>query len=614
MRFRLRRDTSPQFFADWQAYLRARAGARDHTLFGVLEESAESARERMVEIKRGEDPEAISRARAMAGMPWLTLVVGTGCLNDPTPTSSAADPLPAQLGRVAAELELPTLSDNMPVETLVTRFARSLLETHQASSTPSPSSPITDAERVLAARVVLCAALVSEVYRLSLAQRGGPRPRDTELVPLPSGIAPTALERRVVLLADDLRAVLITLTGAAPANRIFVAKLVQRIHQDFGTAPGAGLRAQDVDALAELSWHLMMVGTDHYLGWSELFTLLSVRSSELVSGMRSPYFSDLTQVRAFLVTGLERATAASWNDRKADLASERSAFYDQVAATAVRQAVIHEGAVDGQEQFPLSAIFVTGFDLEAELALLYQGASFIVVAPFLVHARVGTRTEVGFTWLMKPVDGESGANTALADITSPTGWQRISSDGFADAATGRPVVVRLTGSPLMDPPNDTELVSELVNAGIRRWKQATERRVTHALLIDEHAGLHHWLPEMDGERKNAIPKDTFSNTQWSPRFWVLVGVQIGDAAVRQRIAALLSSIPLRGLRAEDHAELSLAGVALIRASEAGDRDVLNWRGIDVVRANFPQLTADLSDCAGRLRHHETWWTNGEVAS
>lgn len=615
MRFRLRRDTSPQFFVDWQSYLRVRARDRDHTLFGVLEELARSAREHMVDVnEKGKDPQAISRARATAGLPWLTLVVGTGCLNDPAQTASVTDPLPAQLGRVAAELEVTTLSDSTLAETLVARFAQSLLDARRTSSTTAASSPVTDAERQIAARVLLCAALSSDVYRLSLTQRVGPRPRDAELVPLPSRVAPTAPERRALLLAEDLRTVLTALKGAVPADRQFVAKLAQRIHEDLSTTPGAGLRARDVDALAELAWHLMMAGTGHYLGWGELFTLLSVRTSELVSGMRTPYFADLTQVRDFLVQGLERATVASWNNRKAGKVGERSAFYDQVAATARRQAVIHAGAVDGKESFPLSAIFVTGFDLEVELALLYHATSFTVVAPFYVHAEVGTRTEVGFTWLMKSVDGDSGPKTALTDITSPTGWKRVPSDRFVDIATGHPVLVRLTGSPLMDPPNDTELVNELVREGIPRSAESTKRRVTPALLVDEHAGLHHWLPEMDPLRENAIPKDTFSNTQWSPRFWVLVGVQISDAAVRQRVAALLSTIPLRRLRAEDDAELSLPGVALIRASEAADRDVLNWRGIDVVRADFPELTPDLADCARRLKSHETWWTKGEVTS
>jgi hypothetical protein len=584
-------------------------------MFGVLEESADSVREWMVQLnERRDDPEAASRARATAGMPWLTLIVGTGCLNDPVPTATVVDPLPARLGRVAAELEVTLLSDNTQVEALVSRFARSLLDARRATSTNAASPPATDAEQRIAARVLLCAALASEVYRLSLAQKVGPRPRDTDLVTLPSGGALTDPERRAVLLADDLRSALTALQGAAPADKQFVEKLAQRIRADLNKSPEAGMRAKDVDAFAELAWHLMMAGTGHYLGWGELFTLLSVSTAELVSGMRSPFLSDLTQVRDFLAEGLGRATNASWKDRQIGKAGERSAFYDQVAATAARQAVIHAGAVDGKESFPLGAIFVTGFDLEVELALLNQGVSFIVLAPFLVHARVGTRTDVALTWLMKSIDGGSGPNTALTDLTSSAGWQMVPSDDFADVANGYPVVVRLTGSPLMDPPNDAQLVKVIVDSAIPRPGRATERRLTHALLIDEHAGLHQWLPEMDPIRKNAIPKDTFGNTQWSARFWVLVGVQIGDAAVRQRIAALLSSTLLRGERTENDVELSLPGVALVRASEAGDRDVLNWRGIDVVRADFPELTPHLEDCLRRLRNHETWWTNGEVAS
>lgn len=615
MRFRLRREASPQFFAEWNGYLRARAGAHEHTMFGVLEESAELARERVVQMsERRDDPVAASRARAMGGMPWLTLVVGTGCLNDPVPIATVQDPLPANLGRVVADLEVSTLSDNRPVETLVTRFARSLLDARRATSTNASSPPATDAEQQIAARVLLCAALSSEVHRLSLAQKVGPRPRDTELVSVPSGAALSDPERRAVLLADDLRTALIALQGVAPADKQFVTKLAQRVHGDLSGSPEAGLRAKDVDAFAELAWHLMMAGTGHYLGWGELFTLLSVSTAELVSGMRSPFLSDLTQVRDFLTEGLRRATDASWEDRKVGRVGERSEFYDQVAATVARQAVIHAGAVNGTEPFPLGAVFVTGFDLEVELALLNQEKSFIVVAPFLVHAQVGTRTEVEFTWLMKFIDGDSGPNSAVTDLTSSADWQRVPPNGFADVATGYPVVVRLTGSPLMDPPNDPVLVKDIVERVIPRTGRSTERRVTHALLIDEHAGLHQWLPEMDPKRENAIPEDTFRNTQWFPRFWLLVGVQIGDAAVRQRIAALLSTTPLRRLKAENDVELSLPGVALVRASEAGDRDVLNWRGIDVVKADFSELTPHLADCLRRLMSHETWWTNGEVAS
>lgn len=609
MRFKLRREPSPQFFGDWTEYLRARARDRDRTLLGVLEESAGSARNHRVDVSvRGTDE--VARAHASAGLPWLTLVVGSGCLNDPVAGAGDGDPLPAALGRVAATLEVPVLYDLVPAETLVARFARSLLTIRRASSATSTVSKLTEGESKLAARVLLCAAVSSEVYRLSLIQRVGPRPRDAEVVPTPPAPGHTLNERRAVGLAGNLRTVLVALKSS---DKQFVAKLAHRILEDLNATPGAGLKGQDVDALVELAWHLMMAGSGHYLGWGELFTLLSVSTSELVEGMRSPYLSDLVSVRAFLIDGLQRATTASWKDRLAGRTTARQAFYDQIASISALQAEVHATASAGTRNFPLSSIFVTGFDIEVEMALLARGTPFVILAPFLVHAEIGTRVEVGFTWLMKSIDVPRNRKPALTDITSRRGWDRIPDD-FASEATGRPVVVRVAGSPLVDPPNDTAFVSDLVEGIIRRPGLATGPGVTHALLLDEHAGLHQWLPEMEADQKDGIPESAFRNTPWSPRFWLLVGVQIGDAAIRQRIAALLSAIPLRRKRSEEDAELSVLGVASIHASDAGDRDVLNWRGVDVVRADFAELVPDLAAYLRRLEKHETWWADSVAAS
>jgi hypothetical protein len=85
------------------------------------------------------------------------------------------------------------------------------------------------------------------------------------------------------------------------------------------------------------------------------------------------------------------------------------------------------------------------------------------------------------------------------------------------------------------------------------------------------------------------------------RFWLLLGVQIPDDAVRHRVAALVAAESIRGLVPNADYEMPRAGVVVNRRSEPAQRDILQWQGLDVVEDDHTAAVDALRHYIGHLK-------------
>jgi hypothetical protein len=211
-----------------------------------------------------------------------------------------------------------------------------------------------------------------------------------------------------------------------------------------------------------------------------------------------------------------------------------------------------------------------------------------------------------------------------------------------------PVVVRLAGCPLIDLPVLTE-GSQLKRALAKtiRVQLADETRenpediaagmgnvleglqLQHAVVLNEHDAMLHSQLDLISFAPDGLTKDDASASRGLPvwladdsaffwRYWVMLGVQVDDSAVRHRLATVISSAwnrgnfivtqgsqpPLVGApTGQGLAPPSASppnggrrGVAINRYSTQLAQDLLFWNGFDVVEHNT-------GDFKGQLEHY-----------
>jgi len=84
------------------------------------------------------------------------------------------------------------------------------------------------------------------------------------------------------------------------------------------------------------------------------------------------------------------------------------------------------------------------------------------------------------------------------------------------------------------------------------------------------------------------------------RYWMLLGVQMRDSAIRQRIATLVSSLPHNGAnKLAEYGSVNSTGVAINSRLAELEKDLLFWSGFDVVRGDVTQAKELLGDLARR---------------
>jgi hypothetical protein len=326
--------------------------------------------------------------------------------------------------------------------------------------------------------------------------------------------------------------------------------------------------------------------------------------------------------------------------------SERSRLYAACAALLNEQARAAASAPQNRRP-PVASAFVTTFDVELEMALLSAEASpFLVAVPY--HVLVGSLADraqarshpVWIAYVVRPgLDGLDG-------LLAPTEWIVLHNDIFGGVSSiaeqrggspavlahdathlrlrNLPVVVRLSGSPLVKPPplydpatnTWTELVHELASVPGTTFEPAVEPTgdardpgmvLEHAVVIDEYAAMQQTAAELFAPGTGRIGLPTAlaggSSTGDRARFWVLLGVQVGDPGVRHRVAFEMSAPALTDMPRVNAPDRP--GVVVNRRLSSEDQELLHWFGFDVVHGRCQDFIDDLERIAAH--HAEGWW-------
>lgn len=603
---------------------------------------------------------------SLAHPSWVTLVLGSGCLEALDAEDRAA--LGGLASAVIANLGNHPGADDWfegDAEGALRRFVARLVADRvdpKYRSDAAAAPAVTDD----AASLVLLAALMTRLYH---------RIKASEVTALTrSGDEVATMDRRAVWwppikrtlvepavrIADELGSRL----GDDPVSNLVkdVLGAVKGTISPSGNDP-ARVALWHLALLTECAWYLLTQHTSVYPGWSDLLLTLAVERSplrreelalstrdgllKLRSGLPRPAFAH-QGLAAEAVRGVfEPRTRVSWDRSQAGKASsDRSRLYAACAKLLNAQAAEAASTWPQQLRPPVASAFVTTFDLELEMALLRAAASpFLVVVPF--HVLVGGLTKradvqshpAWLAYVVRPdIDG-------VDDLLKPSEWVVLRSDLFQGVAAipvdrdestavvargdpslrfgNLPVVVRLSGSPLVTPPplydqatnRWTPHVDELKNVPGTSFRPPAEPSgnprdpgiaIEHAVVIDEYAAMQQTAAELFTPEKNArigLPTELAGGKGDRARFWMLLGVQVSDPGMRHRVAFQMSAPALTGL--VPLSAPTRPGVVVNRRLTSEDQELLHWFGFDVVHGRCQDFVEDLERVAAH--HVAGWW-------
>jgi len=447
-------------------------------------------------------------------------------------------------------------------------------------------------------------------------------------------------------IAERLGANAVDEVGGTNGVNETVVALVKRTIELVSPGDEKPLRLSlwDLQSIAEFAWLSLTATTSFkdgesvYPGWGDLLLHLSNYDAVDEGRVGMPMFRTMSAAQEIIRSRYESITSTSW------MASPKG-LYTAAAKLLVAEQKLRNSlpkASPDQDEWvepPLPAAFVTSFDLELELALLREERPFSIALPVHVYSPGNVAT----SWLairVPRVAPATGTEQSLKKLIEPEESQ-VHVLGRTTQVDG-PLVVRLAGCPLIKVPklsNAPKLRGELAEffaaelaaeAGSipqsdprpfeRRVKDLTNALFLEpAVVISEHDAIlqnlldllptddstsemgadQSWSGEADGQRipkrLGLYPAVTRGTRRWS-RIWMLLGVQIRDSAVRQRIATLVSA----ALRSDPPMSSGRRGVAVNEHITELEQDLLLWNGLSVVKCDAADFALDLAHYTAHL--------------
>lgn len=588
---------------------------------------------------------------ARTTMPWVTLVMGSGCLE----IGSGAD------GRAIAK-QVGDALDNTPIPGYALssaeeaqEFAESLVVDRLGGlHVPVPTLASEHRVRPAAPHLVLAASLLTRLFFTVKAARLGAVSRwDDDIVSYDRRDAGPALDRCPDIAARAC-AHLVQAREAleAEARREFVAGSVRDLlDQVAGGLSGSNgkieLSLPQLRLVTEIAWYYLVGDKTAYPGWADLLIRLMLRSDDpsVAAARRArPRFLNLKRLGEYVADLMEVATRRAW-DRHVEARGalpEEPGIYDAAAAMLWTQHARTSARSAGPPDTPPAVAFVTSFDLELEMALWAQskGNPFSIAVP--VHmVRDGDDDEAELCWLLADVepDVKGDWSERLPSLLRPAQWRILRSDFDPRELRRRPIVVHLNGCPLLELPDvtasDEPWAAEMFGDLEELEMVEVGDRVCffHAVTVDEYLALRQseaelfWASE-DGKNKEqrrsrALPPDLTHDTTRYARYWMVLGVPVADPAIRHRVT---SHLTIRRFRYEGAGTISLSaasgigprpaamaepvrndvnGIAVNRRIDDDDASMLHWLGLDVVHDECREFTNDLLHYAEHVAHDES---------
>ncbi len=599
------------------------------------------------------------------GFPWLTPVLGSGCLDLPAEASYAPD----RLARVIAEdvkrlVPSSSVIGGSALPSRVSKFTLDLL----TSRSPKDYEPGQDAKDPklddVAVRLVIVATLLTRFFYISRARSSSALSRwDDET----AEFSPNAEEadRPLMESPNQLAALALDLIGATrrdlhPRRRTDkVAAAVYKLLGEIASgldeaeydAEPRRLKLSDLRLISDVAWYYLIHGSKIYPGWTDLLLRLMLRegTASRSSGRARPRELTIRQLPDAVRDLLEDVTKRSFESAERDPSSVRDRLYAGVADVLWAQCDARTRADLNEEQIrelPPATAFVTSFDIELDMAMWRsaEGRTFSVAIPVHVTATLNSR-DAAFCWLLADVDPtrEVAPDEQLRLLRENlSNWRLITPKMHPDDFKAHPIIVHLNGAPLFTAAS----LENGANAGLRAQLAAVgveDTLVSHAVTVDEYLALRQSAAELfwtagQMEHSRALHQDLTLDTKTIPRFWLALGVPMDDAAVRNRFASQITLSWVRdhaftreaqadpaakpaararkggglgerrsppkadtGDKSADAPRADVFGVAVNTRMSADETGLMNWLGLDVVNAECQEFTGELHHYAAHVR-------------
>lgn len=467
------------------------------------------------------------------GFPWLTPVLGSGCLEigsnqEVSPSAIHADVASAVKELLGSLVGSNGVSADHELPDLAGAFAEALVRDRISSDENQQAGhPPLDHDRepmdVSRARVVLVAALLNRLYFLAKSVSDSPITRwNSDAVSL--DLEPGEDEKVADELMTIKRLCVHHLKDVTRNSKHLLDSLEDDVDQEVAESILGLVRAVRDEILTndqvlfahlklvtEVTWYLISLGTSLYPGWTDLlFKLMLGDEYETTASTTRPAFSTLTGVGDKVADFFHRPTTQSWEDwvaasrRRGDdvglrasdsgAFSDRQRFYLSIAELLWAESRARTDARPAK--LPVASGFAASFDLELEMALLATapaGASIYVVVPVQVlperesnHAKL--------CWLRAEIRRSKGSlEPDLQSLLEPERWDLVHPN--LEDGLEQPHVVHLSGCPLLPLPvhgSEHHQVLEQLNASMQDalFPFAPEHLVLeHAVTIDEYLAL-----------------------------------------------------------------------------------------------------------------------------
>lgn len=643
-------------FKSWRDFLYARKGGnRPATIYYVAKEA--TTRVGAEKLKGG------SWEKLSVEIPWMTFVLGSGCLMTPDVARVVGgdEDLRARLERDLKEYsnEFPGLGLGDLVATFIEAVARDRTGRKDKASVGAdglaaayinirPGMEPSEYPSVVA----LSAALATRIYAAALASTThvvGSASREEVRLDMRSWWGASVAAE----LLEPYRRVLGRLSSTDEGQSRSQQALAALAERMLGRLRNGGVddHAQPtilrthVELLTAFAWYFLTEGTTVYPGWSDLLLFQSFEDKEWYANEADnpnarPRLEDVISQDAWVYDRIVRVTNASWKLRSQGSGdrTKRASFYDLIADFLHQQAAaIGDGTMPrGHGAPPPPVCFVSSFDLELEMALWQKGKPFIVVMPvFAGEAKRPSSASLHWVWArIVPTDSTSQPDSPVTESTvdgasrwldegheglilppalvHPARWQVLKGETSPGLWRGLPAVVRVTGSPLMDPP---------VTAALKPTKESDA--IHHALLLDEYTAIQQAALDFSSQPNSGLPAWlTHNKGTCAPRFWMLLGTQVADTGIRLRLMAQLMAAKLSTFGDRDSGgaaargpvsdtssdstdaatptpEVELGaqqrmGMLLNDKSGTNDRELFLWNDLDVVDGTYLDRIGDLT--------------------
>lgn len=574
--------------------------------------------------------------------PWLTPIVGSGRTTSPALEGALLD-VAFKLGEKKSRLpELERVAGD-PTGEIVRSFALDLVcDRLRLNTVGSRGKSDADPPGDWVFDVCLAAALLARLY-FNIKALGYTAPRrighdDEAVLPL-EGIGRTLLLEDVIqpcthaikFMQQQIDGICEAICPDDTYRHRFckaMTRLTQDIVQELNATPLV-VSWGNVQGLSEIGWYCLTsaIKTPYCKGWSDLLLELSHCDAE-ATPIGFPMFDEMTRAQTVISARLDSGASTGSGGRS---------LHETVAGLIIEQFNFRKKV--GQPRPPAAVAFVTSFDLELEIALIKRNQAFTVLMP--VHVLNSLHGLVHIGWVGIAVEADEDAEKGLQGLRAPEPGKcaALERDGIHEMHERGPIVVRLAGCPLVKLPVLSLAGSESLRENlVKRYESyltmdaggdsaAMQRiiaglQLVPAVVLNEHdAVLQNAIDHVATPDQGCygLPEELIGDGRGWSRYWMLMGVQIHDLAVRQRLTALLTSLPFRTFDSGAHEgtgtqeERSLdegsetrrmrekrIGVAINRHSTPLERDLLYWSRLDVVTADVGEFVDDLLHYAKHL--------------